>query len=278
MKHTLRLFLLFCSCFAFAQVENRATLHYTYFAPSGGGNLGSIDQSNVDFSYFLKSKVIAKKVRWDNSFSYKTMFFDGDFSGEFHDLSYSSNFVYTKNMKNFIIGNARLNFRNEMSRDLALDAVFPALSVGYMRQSQTNKFLRWALGVNYNNDFGRNVILPFAIVNYENSKLRFNATLPTSVLLLFKQAKYNYGLNAVLTPAIFQADAPNDEKVKMLNVNLFAFSQIKLKDKLWLDVKPGITIRRDLSILDGGFNTIPEFGDNRIDPQFVFTAGFLYRM
>lgn len=275
-----KLALLFCFLFtvSFAQIENRATLHYTYYAPSCGDGFSSVNQSNIDFSYFLKSKTIAKKVRWDNSFAYKTMFFDDDFSRNFHDLSYTSNFVYTKNMKNFIIGNARLNFRNEISRDASLDAVFPAVSLGYMRQSQKNKAIRWALGVNYNNDFGKNVFLPFVIFNYENQKMKFNATLPSSVLLLFKQPKYNYGLHAVLNPAIFQAEGLNDGKIQMLNANLFGFAQIKLKDKLWLDFKPGITLRRDINFLQSNFDFIPIVGENRIDPNFVFTTGLLYRM
>lgn len=278
MKRILPLVFLLFWAVSQAQVENRATLHYTYFAPSGGGMINSVDQSNVDFSYFMKSKVIAKKVRWDNKFSYRSMFFDGDFSGNFHDLDYTSTFVYTKNMKNFIIGNARLNFRSEMSRDIGIDAVFPALSAGYMRQSQTNRFLRWGLGMNYNNDFGRHVFIPFVLMNYENSKIRFNATLPTNVLLMYKKEKANYGFHAVLIPAIFQADSAEDEKIKMLNVNFFAFSQFKLADKLWLDVKPGITIRRDLTVLDSGFNVIPSMGENRIDLNFVITTGLLYRM
>lgn len=262
----------------YAQVENRASLFYTYFAPAGGDNLNTINQSNIDFNYFLKSKTIAKKVRWDNSFAYKTLFFDGDISRNFHDLSYSSSFIYTKNLKNFIIGNVRLNYRSEMTRDLGIDALFPAVSVGYMRQSQTNKFLRWGLGVQYNNDFGKNVIIPFGIINYENQKMKFNATLPSSVLLLYKREKYNYGFNLLINPAIFQTDDLDDEKIKMLNVNLFAFTQFKLYDKLWLDVKPGVTLRRDLDFLDSGFNVLPVIGENRIDPHFVFSAGLLYRM
>ncbi|MFN4198656.1 MAG: DUF6268 family outer membrane beta-barrel protein [Flavobacterium sp.] len=262
----------------YAQVENRASLFYTYFAPAGGDNLNTINQSNVDFNYFLKSKIIAKKVRWDNSFAYKTLFFDGDISRNFHDLSYSSSFIYTKNLKNFIIGNVRLNYRSEMTRDLAIDALFPAVSAGYMRQSQTNKSLRWGLGVQYNNDFGKNVIIPFGIINYENQKMKFNATLPSSVLLLYKREKYNYGFNLLINPAIFQTHDLDDEKIKMLNVNLFAFTQFKLYDKLWLDVKPGVTLRRDLDFLDSGFNVLPVIGENRIDPHFVFSVGLLYRM
>jgi len=276
-KLAILLFLLFFLV-NYAQVENRAMLFYSYFAPASGDNLNTINQSNVDFSYFLKSKTIAKKVRWDNSFAYKTLFFDGDISRNFHDLSYSSSFVYTKNLKNFIIGNVRLNYRSEMTRDLAIDALFPAVSVGYMRQSQTNKFLRWGLGVQYNNDFGKNVIIPFGIINYENQKMKFNATLPSSVLLLYKREKYNYGFNLLINPAIFQTDHLDDEKIKMLNVNLFAFTQFKLYDKLWLDVKPGVTLRRDLDFLDSGFNVLPLIGENRIDPHFVFSTGLLYRM
>ena len=45
----------------YAQVENRATLFYTYYAPSSNNVLNSIEQSNIDFQYYLKSKVIAKK-------------------------------------------------------------------------------------------------------------------------------------------------------------------------------------------------------------------------
>lgn len=262
----------------YAQIENRASLSYTYFAPTGGDNLNNIYQSNVDFAYFSKSKVIAKKVRWDNSFAYKALFFDGDISRNFQDLSYSSSFIYTKNLKNFIIGNVRVNYRSEMSRELAFDALFPAISFGYMRQSQTNKFLRWGLGIQYNNDFGKNVVIPFGILNYENEKMKFNATLPSSVLLLFKKEKHNFGFNVQINPAIFRMDHMDDEKIKMLNVNLFAFTQFRVYDKIWLDVKPGVTLRRDINFLDSNFEVLPIIGENSLDPHFVFSAGLLYRM
>ena len=45
----------------FSQVENRASLQYTYYATSDVNNINTINQSNVDFNYFLKSKKVLKK-------------------------------------------------------------------------------------------------------------------------------------------------------------------------------------------------------------------------
>ena len=152
-----------------AQVENRATLTYGYFAPSNNNAIQNFNQSNLEFGYNLNSKMIAKKVKWDNSFGYKLAYFDGGITTDFQDISYASSFVYTKNRKNFIIGNARINYRSQLieAEKLNGNAFFPAVSVGYMRQSQTNKSIRWAAGINYINDFGKNVVLPFFIFNYE---------------------------------------------------------------------------------------------------------------
>lgn len=281
VKHSFFLLfvLLFFHAFCFSQVENRATLSYTFYAPESNEIIATGNQSNVDLAYFLKSKMIAKKILWDNSFGYKTAFFGGETLENFQDVNYITSFVYTKNRKNFIIGNVRLNYRSEIGRDFLIDAIFPTASLGYMRQSQTNKSIRWAAGVNYNNDFGKNVILPFIIFNYETQKIKFNATLPSAILLLIRNnPKIYYGLNATLNSGIFQTEDDNDGKIQILNANMFAFSQIKLKDKLWLEVKPGFTIRRDFNFLQSNFDRIPVVGENRLDPNFVIMTGLLYRM
>lgn len=263
-----------------AQVENRATLFYSYYAPSSDNDFKNIDQSNIDFQYNLKTKVIAKKLRWDNSFSYKTVLLDSAVNeNNLTDLSYTTSFVYTKNAKNFLIGNARINYRTENNIAITGNAVYPAVSFGYMRQSQKNKSIRWATGLNYNNDFGKNVLLPFFIFNYENQKMKFNATLPTSVLLLIKSTpKFYYGLNATLNSSIFQVEDQNFDRLKLLNANFFAFSQIKIHDKFWFEIKPGITMRRDIDFLQRNFEPVNSNTINRLDPNFVITSGIIYRM
>ena len=262
-----------------AQVENRATLFYTYYAPPSNNVLNTIEQSNIDFQYNLKSKIIAKTIKWDNAFSFKSVMIDQGTNINLYDLSYSSSFVYTKNAKNFIIGNARINLRNQFNTEVTSDAIFPSVSIGYMRQSQTNKSIRWAAGLNYNNDFGKNVLLPFFIFNYETQKMRFNATLPSSILLLFREnKKFYYGLNATLNSSIFETEDAVYDKLQLLNANFFAFTQVKLFNKMWFEVKPGITIRRDINFLQHNFEPFDANSENRLNPHFVVTTGLLYKI
>ena len=72
----------------------------------------------MDFNYFLQSKKIFKKVKWDNNFGYRTLFLDSEINKNLQDLSYSTNFLYTKNLKNFLIFNARVNVRSELQNDV----------------------------------------------------------------------------------------------------------------------------------------------------------------
>ncbi|MFM7681631.1 MAG: DUF6268 family outer membrane beta-barrel protein [Bacteroidota bacterium] len=279
MRIALSFIILLIPTFFFAQIENRATLFYTFYAPSSSDNLYNIQQSNVDFLYNLKTKTIAKKVRWDNSFSCKTVFLEGELATSLFDVSYISSFLYTSNAKNFIVGNSRVNFRSQMDAQLTNQAIYPAFSLGFMRQSQTNRSIRWAAGINYNNDFGKNVILPFLIFNYETQKLKFNATLPNSILLLVRNnPKFYYGLNATLNSSIFEVENESYQRLQLLNANFFAFSQIKLNKKFWLEVKPGITLRRNINFLQHNFEPINTSSENSLNPNFVFTTGLLYRM
>lgn len=279
-KFVLLIVLIFSFVKIYSQVENRASLFYSYYVPSSDNGFGNIEQSNIDFQYNLKTKVIAKKMRWDNAFSYKTVLLDADVNeNNLTDLSYSTSFVYTKNAKNFLIGNARLNYRAENNIAITNNAIYPAISFGYMRQSQKNKSIRWATGLSYNNDFGKNVLLPFFIFNYEKQKMKFNATLPTSVLLLIRSnPKFYYGLNATLNSSIFEVEDPNYDRLKLLNANFFAFSQIKIYDKFWLEIKPGITMRRDVDFLQSNFEPVNSNAENRLEPNFVITSGIVYRM
>jgi hypothetical protein len=59
---------------------------------------------------------------------------------------------------------------------------------------------------------------------------------------------------------------------------MFAFAQFKLHKKLWLEAKPGFTIRRDYNFLQSNFEPIPVDGSNRFDPNFVFVSSLIYRM
>lgn len=279
MRLDLRLIIILLPTIIYAQIENRATLFYSFYAPSSSDNIDNIQQSNIDFLYNLKTETIAKKVRWDNSFSYKTVFLEDALVTSLYDVSYVSTFLYTRNAKNFIIGNGRVNYRSQTDVQLTNQAIYPAFSLGYMRQSQTNKSIRWAAGINYNNDFGKNVILPFLIFNYETQKLKFNATLPNSILLLIRNnPKFYYGLNATLNSSIFKVENDSYERLKLFNANFFAFSQVKLNKKFWLEVKPGITLRRDVNFLQHNFESINNSSENRLNLNFVFTTGLLYRM
>ena len=279
MRIDLRFILILLPTIIYAQIENRATLFYSFYAPSSSDNLNNIQQSNIDFLYNLKTRTIAKKVRWDNSFSCKTLFLEDELAASLYDVSYVSSFFYTKNAKNFIIGNSRFNYRSQTNAKLTNQAIYPAFSLGYMRQSQKNKSIRWATGVNYNNDFGKNVILPFFIFNYETQKLKFNATLPNSILLLIRNnPKFYYGLNATLNSSIFEVENDSYQRLQLLNANFFAFTQIKLNKKLWLEVKPGVTLRRDVNFLQHDFEPINSSSENSLNPNFVFTTGLLYRM
>ena len=279
MRIDLRFILILLPTIIYAQIENRATLFYSFYAPSSSDNLNNIQQSNIDFLYNLKTRTIAKKVRWDNSFSCKTVFLEDELAASLYDVSYVSSFLYTKNAKNFVIGNSRFNYRSQTNAKLTNQAIYPAFSLGYMRQSQKNKSIRWATGVNYNNDFGKNVILPFFIFNYETQKLKFNATLPNSILLLIRNnPKFYYGLNATLNSSIFEVENDSYQRLQLFNANFFAFTQIKLNKKLWLEVKPGVTLRRDVNFLQHDFEPINSSSENSLNPNFVFTTGLLYRM
>lgn len=271
----------FCcfSWFSFSQVENRAVVQYLYYAPSDADNAENINQSNVDFNYFLKSKKVLKKIRWDNSFGYRSVFLDQAINEQLQDISYNANFVYTKNLKNFLLFNARLNVRSELQTDISGKSIFPALSFGYMRQSQKNKAIRWGIGINYNNDFNKNTIIPFALFNYETSKLKFNATLPNSVLFLVKhKPTFNYGATATLNASIYHLQDESAEYLKLFNANFFGFVQTKLYNKIWLDIKPGITIMRNIEALQSNFDSVSPQSEIELTSNFVLNVGLLYRM
>jgi hypothetical protein len=267
------------ACTCFGQIENRATLQYLFYNPTNDQNSKNVNQSNVELNYFLKSKKIFKKVRWDNSFGYKTLFLDQGINQNLQDVSYTSNFIYTKNLKNFLLFNARINVRSELQTDISGKSIFPAFSFGYMRQSQKNKAIRWGIGVNYNNDFNKNTIIPFALFNYETSKLKFNATLPNSVLFLVKhKPNFNYGATATLNASIYNLPNENAEYLKLFNTNFFGFIQTKVYNKLWLDVKPGITIMRNIDALQSNFDLVSSDSENKLSNNFVLNVGLLYRM
>jgi hypothetical protein len=265
------------STVVFSQVENRASLQYTYYATSEDDNKNTINQSNVDFNYFLKSKKVLKKIRWDNSFGYRSLFLDYGNKEQLQDIIYNSNFVYTKNLKNFLLFNARVNVRSELQSDISGNSIFPAFSLGYMRQSQKNKAIRWGIGINYNNDFDKNTVIPFALFNYENSKFKFNATLPNSILFLVKQKPtFYYGATATLNASIYHLQDPSAEYLKLLNANFFGFLQTKLYNKIWLDIKPGITILRNVNALQSNFDSVSQ--EATLSNNFVLNFGLYYKM
>lgn len=264
---------------AICQIENRATFNYMYYSPSSDKNIENLDQSVVDFNYFLKTKKIFKKVRWDNNFGYKSLFLNQDVNKDLQDISYTSTFIYIKNLNNFLLLNGRINLRSELQTDISGKSIFPAFSIGYMRQSQKNKALRWGIGISYNNDFNKNTIIPFALFNYETSKLKFNATLPNSILILVKHnPSFKYGATATLNASIYNLRNKNAEYLKLINTNFFGFIQTKIHNKIWLDVKPGVTIMRNIDTLQSNFDSVSIDSESKLSNNFVLNVGILYKM
>ncbi|MBX3242042.1 MAG: hypothetical protein KIT80_13725 [Chitinophagaceae bacterium] len=182
-----------------------------------------------------------------------------------------------------LVASPRANIRSDLSQEFTRYNIFPSLNILALRSSPLNPDLVWGLGVTYNNDLNKDVILPLTYVKYRNKNLRVYSILPSFAhIILTPSEKFEYGLSYNLDAAIFNTrkwyrnEEPN--YLKTLNVSIAPAIGYNFAGKFWLNAKAGYAMFRNYQFLDAKFKDIAITEKNKLKGGAVATVGISMRI
>lgn len=176
----------------------------------------------------------------------------------------------------------RINIRSDFKSKLDKDDFFPSFNAITLKKSTAISNLTYGLGITYNNDLNKNVILPLGYLKYQTEKFRVYAILPSFAhLSLTPKETFEYGLSYHFDAAIFHADSLSDTDavyLKTLNVTVAPTISYNITNNFWLNAKAGASLFRNYHFLDKDFDNLSITEKNNLKESFFATIGLSLRM
>lgn len=291
MIKILRIFflLVISTSFSFSQ-KGKDFLNFNYsIIPSGVFKDKNIKSSLNQFEFNLITPTIkiGSKVKINNGLYYRFSNYQFEHSADealvlpekVHEIKYSliARLKLKSNAEIIVI--PRFSVRTDFEKSINNMDLFPAISSIIMKTSKKNENLKWGIGLNYNNDFGKNSIIPVLAFNYLNEKLRFSTFFPSNANLVFLPSKkIEYGFGFVTDPSLFHVNELNEiEYIRILNVNLSSTFSYNLKSNFWLNFKTGLLLHRKYDLYDNDFEIPNDEFENKLKPSLFALIGFSFR-
>ncbi len=177
----------------------------------------------------------------------------------------------------------RLSIRSDFETSLSNNDLFPSFTATAIHTSEKQAALKWGLGINYNNDFMKNAILPVLFFDYTQPKFRINAFLPNNASISFLAVKkIEYGLGFNTDAAIFHISSSNTgnqniEYLRSLNVNINPTFSYNLVSKLWINLKAGLVLGRVYDFYDHNFESTSDDYKNSLNATLFTQIGISLR-
>src|SRR5690606_6839886 len=199
-----------------------------------------------------------------------------------NDIRVGFIFRYLLSEKYEIIVLPRINIRSDFESKLSKNDFFPSFNAIGLKKSPAIPDLTYGIGITYNNDLNKDVILPLGYLKYKTEKLRVYAILPSFAhLSLTPKETFEYGLSYHFDAAIFHVDSQfgtDAAYLKTLNITAAPTVSYNLTGNFWLNAKAGYSIFRNYHFLDKDFENLPVTENNNLKESFFATIGLSLRM
>lgn len=236
--------------------------------------------SHFDFNIITPTIKLSSKVKINNVLYYRFSQYNySSFSDQqiqlpidFHEIKYTmfARFTFNSNYELLLV--PKLSVRSDFNSSLNEKDMFPAVSTILMKTSLKNDKMKWGFGLNYNNDLGKNSVIPIIAFNYLSDKMRFIAFFPNNANLTFTSLKkIEYGLAFTTDATLIHVNTLDSiEYIRTLNVHLNPTLSYNLASNFWLNLKAGVVMRRKYDLYNTDFETPSEDFENKLK-----SSGFL---
>lgn len=253
---------------------------------------GSLSQSIIDFSVNTPSISISKKLQINNLVDARMFFNASEDVGNsllplpdrLYEFRYTlfARHTISKTWKMIYI--PRLHIRSDLAGDkLDNEFFFPQLIVIALKNSKKIPNLSWGFGINYNNNQGKNSVLPVVSLLYSNAKMKINARLPQSADITFihnKKMEYGLALNLEGSIAYLKSDGitKNTNYLKRQNIYVYPHISTNITSNVWLNLKAGLLINNNYSFVNEDYEIANNVFENSLKTSLFMQLGLSYRL
>lgn len=277
------------SFFCYSQNTNDfLTINYSTFPKSEfKSGEGKAQLSHFDFNFVTPTIQLNSKTKINNIVYYRLSNYQySSFSNsaqalpqELHEIKYSLLTRHKFNSKWELLLVPRISIRSDFKDNLNSNDLFPAVSSIVMKTSQKNERLKWGFGLNYNNDLGKNSLIPILAFSYVSDKMKFTTYFPNNASLIFLPTKkIEYGFGFTTDPILFHINTIDSiDYLRTLNVAVHPNFSYNLTSNLWLNAKAGWVLRRNFDFYNSDFKTPTDDYENQLKPSAFVQIGLSLR-
>lgn len=177
----------------------------------------------------------------------------------------------------------RLNARTDFKEKFGKRDIFPSVHLLGLRTSAKNPNFTYGLGISYNNEAKKNLVIPLAFVQYQQEEFRLYTIIPSFVFFMMTPSdKFEYGLSVNLEAGMFHIDRFNPEGspnyLSIQNTTIAPTIAYNFYKNFWLNAKAGYAIPGKYHVLDADFEVLPEFEKNSFNGGFYANVGVSLRV
>lgn len=249
--------------------------------------VGEAQLSHFDFNCITPTIKLGSKTKINNVLYYRfsqynySNFADEEveFPTDFHEIKYTLFARHSFNANWELLLVPKLSVRSDFNSNLNEKDLFPAISTILMKTSLKNDKIKWGFGLNYNNDLGKNSVIPIIAFNYLSDKMRFSAFFPNNANLTFTSLKkIEYGFAFTTDATLIHVNTPDSiEYVRTLNVHLNPIFSYNFASNFWLNLKAGMVFRRKYDLYNSDFETPTDDFENKLKSSGFLQLGISLR-
>ncbi|WP_309642277.1 DUF6268 family outer membrane beta-barrel protein [Flavobacterium sp.] len=265
-----------------------AYINYTIVPKSnfkeGTGNAGL---QNIEGNLVTPTLTLGKKTKLNTILYYRLSQCEYDsptleslnLPEQLHEvkLTFLTRHTFNSNWELLLV--PRLNIRSDFEAVIGNKDIFPACSAIAMHTSNTETKFKWGFGLNYNNDFGKNSVIPILAFGFSNEKMRFNSYLPNNAIIVFlpnKKIEYGFGYSTDAT--LVHVNTNNAvEYIRTLNFHINPTFSYNVASNVWLNLKAGYVVRRNFDLYTSNFETPSSSFENKLKASMFVQMGVSLR-
>src|SRR5690606_21245436 len=141
----------------------------------------------------------------------------------------------------------RLNVRTDFKEKFSKRDIFPSLHILGLRTSPKNENLIYGLGISYNNEATKNLVIPLLFLQYKTEDFRAYTIIPSfAYFMMTPSEKLEYGLSVNLESAMFHIarfstdNSPN--YLRTQNITIAPTLGYQFAKDLWFNFRAGYAL------------------------------------
>lgn len=177
----------------------------------------------------------------------------------------------------------RINLRTDFEEKLSKRDLFPSVHLLGVRTAKNNPDFMYGLGVSYNNEGIKNLVIPLAILQYKNEDMRIYTIIPSfAYFMMTPTPKFEYGLSINLEAGLFHIDrfsadnSPNYMSTQ--NITIAPTIGYQFSKNFWLNAKAGYALPGKYHLLNADFDNLPITEENSFKGGLYFSGGISLRV